>query len=390
MCSNKEKQRWKPYTTEEWVNIAKEKYPQFNYNKVVYKDKNTKICIICEKHGEFLVRPNRFLNGQETCQECLNEERRKWKYEKFKEQAKIVHNNFYIYLDNIDYKNITTKIPIECPIHGIFEQAPNNHLNGHGCPKCGNEIVYSTRRKTEEQFLEDCRNVHGEKYDYSETKYINDRTSIEIICSKHGSFFMAPHAHLSGQGCPKCGKESMKLKMRKPFSKIVEDARLIHGDKYEYDESSYISTMKPMNITCPIHGVFQQSPFNHIIGKHGCPKCNMSHLERETMAFLERNNIKYEYQKKFDWLGKQSLDFYLTDYNAAIECQGSQHFEKDKFYKNIEIVQERDKRKKILCNENKVKVIYYYKAKYNKYMDFNSDIIINNLNDLLVLLKRNL
>ena len=44
-------------------------------------------------------------------------------------------------------------------------------------------------------------------------------------------------------------------------------------------------------------------------------------------SFLQMNEIIYIEQKKFkDWLGAQSLDFYLPEYNIAIECQGLQHY----------------------------------------------------------------
>ena len=42
--------------------------------------------------------------------------------------------------------------------------------------------------------------------------------------------------------------------------------------------------------------------------------------------FLETNGIKYIYQYKTRWLGLQSLDFYLPDYNTCIEYDGIQHF----------------------------------------------------------------
>ena len=41
---------------------------------------------------------------------------------------------------------------------------------------------------------------------------------------------------------------------------------------------------------------------------------------------LEDHGIEYVYQKRFPWLGLLSLDFYLPEYNVAIECQGEQHF----------------------------------------------------------------
>ena len=56
-------------------------------------------------------------------------------------------------------------------------------------------------------------------------------------------------------------------------------------------------------------------------------------------------------QKRFKkWLGGQSLDFYLPDYNIGIECQGIQHFKNDKMYNKLEEVQNRDERKKKLCH----------------------------------------
>lgn len=49
------------------------------------------------------------------------------------------------------------------------------------------------------------REIHGNKYDYSESEYVNDDTKIKIRCPKHGYFYQRPSAHLSQkQGCTKC------------------------------------------------------------------------------------------------------------------------------------------------------------------------------------------
>ena len=64
-----------------------------------------------------------------------------------------------------------------------------------------------------------------------------------------------------------------------------------------------------------------------------------------------------------DWLGRLELDFYLSQYNIAIECQGKQHFEQithfDDNGDSFEIRIERDKRKLKLCQDNGVKLLYY-------------------------------
>ena len=87
-------------------------------------------------------------------------------------------------------------------------------------------------------------------------------------------------------------------------------------------------------------------------------------MERELRLFLNENNIEYETQKTFKWLGKQRLDFYLPQYNIAIECQGIQHFkykENSKlFNKNTyEICVKLDNIKREKCDENGVKLLYY-------------------------------
>lgn len=59
-------------------------------------------------------------------------------------------------------------------------------------------------RLTTEQFIKQAVKVHGDKYDYSKVNYINNRTPVEIICLKHGSFWQRPDAHLMGKGCYLC------------------------------------------------------------------------------------------------------------------------------------------------------------------------------------------
>ena len=46
--------------------------------------------------------------------------------------------------------------------------------------------------------------IHNNKYDYSKSKYINNRTKLEIICPVHGSFWQEPCNHIKGHGCPYC------------------------------------------------------------------------------------------------------------------------------------------------------------------------------------------
>ncbi len=94
----------------------------------------------------------------------------------------------------------------------------------------------------------------------------------------------------------------------------------------------------------------------------GCPKCKQSHLEIQIENFLKLHNISFIAQKKFNWLGYQSLDFYIPSKNIAIECQGRQHFKGDDYFGKEESFKktlERDCRKKELCDKNNVKLLYF-------------------------------
>ena len=282
--------------------------------------------------------------------------------EAFIERAKKVHGNKYDY-SKVDYVSAHEKVCIICPIHGEFWQKPYGHLNGYGCRKCGAESCGEKIASNKEEFIERAKKVHGNKYDYSKVEYINSKTKVCIICPKHGEFWMEPHAHLSGQGCKLCSREKLGKERRKSTETWIEEVRKIHGDRYSYEKTVYRGHRRKVTITCPIHGDFEQLAYDHHQGK-GCPKCRRSWMENDIEDWLVENGLKYihQYRPKFLVDGKShfSLDFFLPDYNVAIECHGAQHFVGHTFYsKNIEDIVRRDKRKKQLCEENGIKVLYY-------------------------------
>ena len=111
---------------------------------------------------------------------------------------------------------------------------------------------------------------------------------------------------------------------------FIASARRKHKNRYDYSKTIYNGYYTPVIITCPKHGDFLQTPRNHIRG-HGCSKCRVSKLERMVKNVLENIGVNFIEHYKCQWLGNQHLDFYLPDYNAAIECQGIQHFKQNEF-----------------------------------------------------------
>ena len=348
----------KKLTSEDFVKKANKVHDgKYDYSNVVYVNNKTKVCIICPEHGEFWQRPNEHINGH-GCSKCCGAHiptKEEWIT-----SARKVHGDKYDY-SKVVYKNARTNVCIICHEHGEFWQKPYNHKRGQGCPKCS-----GCYKPTKEEWIVSVNGVHNGKYDYNNVEYVNKETKVCIICPEHGEFWQTPGHHIQGQGCPKCKGDKACERLTLSKEEFIQKANEVHGDKYDYSEVNYVTCDTKVCIICPKHGEFWQTPVSHTQG-NGCPKCNSSHLERSVMNYLDEHGITYDYQKRFVWLGRQSLDFYLPDYNVGIECQGRQHFFPvdfagrgvewacKKFDKQIK----RDKRKKALCEKHGVKLLYF-------------------------------
>jgi|SRR6476661_199656 len=128
------------------------------------------------------------------------------------------------------------------------------------------------KRLTTEAFIAKARAVHGERYDYTRTKYVNARTCVEIACSQHGGFLQRTRGHLQGRGCPQCATSSRIIFNTKTTEQFIVEAREIHGERYCYKQANYAGTEEAIVITCLEHGNFTQTPHAHLKGQ-GCPKC---------------------------------------------------------------------------------------------------------------------
>ena len=122
-------------------------------------------------------------------------------------RAISVHGNTYNY-SKLEYKGTDTKVCIICKKHGEFWQTPYKHINSkQDCRKCMPDKLRKVFSKNQSEIIKKASIVHENKYNYSNVKYINYHTKIEIICNFHGSFWQTPANHISsGQGCCKCNK----------------------------------------------------------------------------------------------------------------------------------------------------------------------------------------
>lgn len=338
---------------------------RYDYSKVNYINNSTKIILFDNVLKEyFTITPASILNGCGNKNNVKNILSQKFSMGKntFIEKAMKKHGDRYDY-SKVNYINNRTKVCIICPEHGEFQQTPDKHLRGQGCPKC----CRKNKKYTTDEFIERAIKIHGNLYDYSETIYgKNKKEKVKITCPKHGPFLITPESHLQGGGCKYCTVGEVFN-----TEDFINKAKNIHKNKYIYDKTIFTGAFNKVIITCPQHGDFLQTPHKHIQG-HGCPECAKLFRKKETelynilkSVFKENNIIHSYYNPKI--LGKQEIDIYFPNEKIGIEFQGEQHFTPIDFSgrgvewatKLFEDNQQRDIKKKEVCNNNNITLLYF-------------------------------
>lgn len=368
----------KKLTKEQFIEKAKISNPTYDYSEIEYVNTTSEITVKCEHGHNFSMKARSFYK-KVNCPECS-----RIKFEKqFIEKARKIHGDKYNY-DNINYINNDTPVIITCPIHGEFSQRPSDHLKGYGCSKCSGKY-----KPTTEEWIKKVAPIYNYKYDYSKVNYIDNKTPVTVICSIHGEFYPFPNNHAKGiSGCPKCAAIDRHNKYAKTTEQFIEDARKVHGNKYDYSKVEYYNKSTEVIIICPKHGEFPQMPSSHLDGC-GCSKCRN---KNQTLLFEKLKNsfpnVKILYEvgnKTVPWLTSLRFDIYFPDYNIAIEYDGQQHYAPiEHFGGELKFIKtkERDELKNKLCIENDCKLFrlkYDYNEKdYNNLVENISTIIKNN------------
>jgi hypothetical protein len=283
----------------------------------------------------------------------------------FIEKSKKIFGDLYDY-SKVEYKNNKTKVQLLCTEHGYFFVRPDTHLTRKAaCQKCAK--IRTGNLNKNENWLNDFKSVHGDRYDYSKVNYINNKIKVEIICKEHDSFFMKPNAHTTQkQGCPKCSRKYNNT------DSFISVSKNIHNNKFDYSKVFYTNSHDKVEIICKKHKSFFIRPCDHINHKQGCPKCSMSKGEMKIMGYFDRLNIDYNHNYSFDdCRDKLTLpfDFYIPEYNLCIEFDGEQHYRPIKWFggdKNFKSQKKRDYIKDMYCLDNKISLIRISYLEYDK------------------------
>ena len=214
--------------TEEFISRARAIHgDRYDYSQVEYVTNETPVTIICPVHGPFRQPPHSHLTGR-GCRKCGRDVcagKLRKNTDEFICRAQEIHGDHYDYT-LVEYVDKRTPVKIVCPVHGVYLQTPDAHLQGHGCRQCFADSLSfimqnhlrpqaRVKRKNTEQFILDAKKVHGDLYDYSQVEYIGDDEKVTIICKKHGPFPQKANNHLNGMGCPICRASKGELRIRR-------------------------------------------------------------------------------------------------------------------------------------------------------------------------------
>jgi hypothetical protein len=279
-----------------------------------------------------------------------NEQKRQYHASIVLDRFREVHGDFYDYSKFV-YNKSKDKGVVICRTHGEFLITPNDHSQGVGCKICGYERNKKNSSKSLETFILQAREVHGDRYDYTISEYINSRHKLKIICHLHGEFLQAPDKHLRGRGCPRCKADGSRIRHQKSFEYYVSKAKTTHDDRYTYIGLDREGSNSILIINCKNHGNFRQDVNNHISNKQGCPSCSTSgfvNKRRGNLYILVSGNVTKV------GITNRRVDSRVVELNKASGMEFKLHS-----YYTYSIGQD--------CRDTERLVLQHLKANYNRY-----------------------
>lgn len=243
----------------------------------------------------------------------------------FIEKARLIHGDTYDYSET-NYVAARLKVKIRCKKHGLFEQTANAHLNGQGCPVCG-ELKKKHPKRNLQDVINDCKKLHGDQYTYEKSKenYIDTMHNVVVTCKDHGDFVTKFNYVLRNiYCCPECYKEHLSKVKARSQDEFIKLSIEKYGNRFGYDLVNYKNSQTKVKILCPKHGLFEITPNAHLQGG-ACPKCaieeNADRCRSNTEEFIEK-------AKKIhgDRYGYDAVDYINNHTPVVIYCKKHGNF----------------------------------------------------------------
>lgn len=246
-------------------------------------------------------------------------------YVNFKNRIKLAIEEYPEH-DVLELNKKELSVLFECKNHGVFLKTSRDLIQYRGCPKCAinRRIEASIENQTIPYsiFLGRFYSLHDKLTIISdESSYVNLNSDIIIKCNKHNIEFKKKAYQSLNAGCPECGKEKLGVHF-----KIGKENLLIRLNKifpeYKFDtDFEYINYDQELGFYCNNHGR-QVKKIKYLLLGYGCKSCKNNRYESEISDFLNSLNVIFNTRIRPIWMDGLELDFYIPEYNLAIEFNG--------------------------------------------------------------------
>lgn len=250
-------------TQQEFETKMTEKYGKVDFSTMTFK--LSKTTINCPKCGNANTK-SAIRHIECTCANCFSNMSQRSSNEIFIEKVENKFGAGKFKFDKLNYHNAKTPVELFCTEHNAyFTIVPNKMLTGHGCNVCNKNEAHTT-----ESFITIAKKNYGTTtFDFTNTVYVNRQTKVSIHCNEGNHEWLVNPATIIA-GINQCGV--CKRKSGMTTERFISDANSVHDNAYTYENTVYKRSECVVDITCPKHGNFTQSPKSHLRGR-GCPKC---------------------------------------------------------------------------------------------------------------------
>ena len=301
---------------------------RYTYKNTIFINSHDNVIITCKEHGNFEQIARQHLNKGSNCSICSHKKTadgQRMSIQDFILIANNIHGFIYDYSE-FNYTTARNKGTIICKNikHGRFDQSPDAHLRGVGCPKCGHNCKITSK----EEFLIEAQKIHGDIYDYSEVIFKSANIKCIIICKTHDYFEQSPTNHLKGSGCNKCNCSRQYSKAAILYLNFMEkmyNIEIQHAEnkgEYKIDTTRYKADgyCEETNTIYEFHGTIY----------HGDPRCCNS---------LEYNYLGKNYGELYQKTKEREQLIIDLGYNLVVMWE----YDWNKLNKSIRIIQQKFK-----------------------------------------------
>lgn len=192
------------------------------------------------------------------------------------------------------YVNKRTKITVLCNDCGSEITQLKGNIISIGCANC-NKISRDLKRKSD--WVLRSKAIHGNKYCYDESNYVDGKTPVKIWCIEGGHFFeKSPLNHSSKfnrQGCSICSDSGKALSYTERVERFSYKSNKLFCGNLSLFIEDYVDSSTKIRMFCKKHNVFcSQTPASNIVGKTPCFMC-LKELKIKAMPSPYNNTKAY-------------------------------------------------------------------------------------------------